>query len=174
MKKERKSTPANHNCRECGAQFFGSPNAKWCSERCAFFGQVDRPETGCWEWRGNRNALGYGMVRFMYGRRRAHRVAYEIYKGAPGELMVCHACDNPPCCNPEHLFLGDQKANMEDMSRKARGACGQKAWKAKLTDDDVRAIRSSPARGCDLAAHYGVSRPAITRIRKRVVWKHVE
>lgn len=75
----------------------------------------------CWEWRGSRNAKGYGQVTNQGADRIAHRVAYEIAKGAiPSGMMVCHTCDNPPCCNPAHLFVGSNADNIRDKVAKGR------------------------------------------------------
>lgn len=78
-------------------------------------------ETGaCWEWKGAR-IDNYGSVKFMGMSQRAHRVAYMITKGKiPDGMMVCHTCDNPPCCNPLHLWLGTAKMNCDDMHHKGR------------------------------------------------------
>jgi len=77
--------------------------------------------TGCWEWAGHRNLKGYGSAWDGKTMTRAHRVAYRVFVGAiPEGLFVLHRCDNPPCCNPEHLFLGTHLDNMEDMRNKGR------------------------------------------------------
>lgn len=75
--------------------------------------------TGCWEWQGKLNAAGYGRV----GRKFVHRLAYEEEKGEiPPRALVCHACDNPRCVNPDHLWLGDHRSNARDMVKKGRGS----------------------------------------------------
>lgn len=82
------------------------------------------PNTGCWEWQGGRNTQGYGhfCVRKPQSKM-AHRWSYEHYKGPiPEGHLVLHACDNPPCVNPEHLSTGTQKDNMQDAKRKRRRA----------------------------------------------------
>lgn len=74
--------------------------------------------SGCWEWQGYRDRFGYGKS----GIRLAHRIAYErAHPDTPIEgLSVCHTCDNPPCVNPGHLWLGDPAANAQDRSQKSR------------------------------------------------------
>jgi hypothetical protein len=80
-----------------------------------------RQPSDCWEWTGCRTALGYG--RFGIGKRvvKAHRRAWELVNGAiPDGLWVLHKCDNPPCVNPSHLWLGTDAENQHDMSAKGR------------------------------------------------------
>lgn len=89
------------------------------ADRQKFMRRVLVAASGCWLWQGPRDAKGYGH--YSIGRRsyRAHRVAYEMFKGEhPGELFVCHACDNPPCVNPAHLWLGTTTDNQRDMLAK--------------------------------------------------------
>src|SRR6185369_17008438 len=88
-----------------------------------FWQKVDKsggPDS-CWEWRGARREFGYGMVRINGILRRVHRVSWEIRFGViTGDFAVCHKCDNPPCVNPDHLFLGDAKDNVNDCISKQR------------------------------------------------------
>jgi hypothetical protein len=83
-------------------------------------------ENGCLIWTGPVDRGGYGEMKFENGPKRvtfrAHRAAYEVACGPiPNGMFVCHTCDVPLCCNPEHLFLGSHQDNMDDMARKGRG-----------------------------------------------------
>lgn len=82
---------------------------------------TSKGDNACWEWQGTRNSGGYGTLSGNENGLLAHRVAYEILVGEiPKGMFVCHKCDNPPCCNPSHLFLGTPKDNIRDMIDKGR------------------------------------------------------
>lgn len=115
-----------------------------------FWAKVNRTD-GCWEWQASRNNYGYGLFHVGVGaagriRSSAHRFAYELAHGPiPKGLNVCHSCDNPPCCNPAHLFLGTQRDNVLDAARKGRTPAEQPSrW---ILAADVR--RDVIARGLD-------------------------
>lgn len=75
------------------------------------------PSEECWEWTGPRVPRGYGQLGRLY----VHRLVAEAAFGPiPPKYQVCHHCDNPPCCNPAHLFVGTQSDNMRDMVAKGR------------------------------------------------------
>lgn len=81
--------------------------------------------TGCLEWTRTKTSRGYGCVVFCGKRLNAHRVAWELANNkSPGDLLVCHRCDNPKCINPEHLFLGTVKENALDCVSKGRHRSG--------------------------------------------------
>jgi hypothetical protein len=88
-----------------------------------FMAKVNKTET-CWLWTGGIIVRGYPYGLFRVDRspmKLAHRVSYELHKGEiPDGLNVLHTCDNPRCVNPEHLFVGTQKENIQDMNRKGR------------------------------------------------------
>ena len=159
------------------------------------------PFTTCWIWNGSLNKKGYGCFWANNTRFRANRFSYTLYKGEiPEGMFVCHSCDNPSCVNPEHLWLGTPKDNVQDMikkgrshySRGSRKHCkqhgnhsgkhynhpkGEKHYSSKLTEQQVKEIRLkykpfeySPYR---LAEEYNVSCQSIKKIVKRQTWKHI-
>lgn len=142
--------------------------------------RVDRTNAdGCWEWRGNRNGAGYGLVSIRYGRaHRAHRVAWELIMGPiPDDMVICHRCDNPPCVRPEHLFLGTKKDNTQDMLRKERDrARGERQVNSVLTNADVVSMREQYASGDvsqqELIARFGVSAGQVSEVLRGLAWAH--
>lgn len=136
---------------------------------------VGVPEA-CWEWQAFVNDRGYGQGTAAGRRFLAHRRAWELTQGCaiPDGLFVCHRCDNPPCCNPAHLFLGTNSDNVADMDAKGRRGIvgfrfGTEHHSSKLDPDQVRAIRRRNVEGArvtDLAREFGVSRGAIQSVIK--------
>lgn len=95
----------------------------------------------CWEWKGALNNKGYGIInrgRVGEGIVLVHRLSYEIHKDKiPHGINVCHKCDNPPCINPDHLFLGTQAQNMADAVAKGRTAT---PWNAALNKQKTHCV----------------------------------
>lgn len=124
--------------------------------------------------------MGYGKVKRNGVTTVAHRVSWEMENGPiPDGLQVCHHCDNPPCVNPEHLFLGTQKNNLDDRNRKGRAVWspGSRNGGAKLVEEDVLEIRRLGAARCEtqaaIADRFGVTPSQISHILRRVSWKHL-
>lgn len=136
---------------------------------------------GCWEWSGLESTAGYGKIYWLGRTTHAHRVSWMITHGdIPDGMFVCHTCDNRLCVRPSHLFLGTPADNMNDMAKKGRASKGASHPLAKLTDEDVRNIRSQYVFGSRdsglraLAKKYGVSMHNIHMIVKREIWQHVD
>lgn len=138
---------------------------------------MTEPNSGCWLWTGCYEGNGYGNIGSggSEGRTlKAHRLSYEMHVGPiPPGADVLHRCDTRECVNPFHLFLGTQADNMADMVRKGRNARGSTNGHAKLTEDDVRAIRASADLLTDLVEAYGVAASTISQIRSGHRWRHV-
>lgn len=84
-------------------------------------GKVDQSDSGCWLWKGFRSYLGYGQITVQGKTWPAHRLTYTLFKGEiPEGMQACHTCDNPPCCNPDHIFLGTASDNSRDSQSKGR------------------------------------------------------
>lgn len=164
---------------------------RFCSHACRrvdftatrparFWARVDKTTTpdGCWVWTGCCDRRGYGYTGMRYEARAAHRIAYILtYGSIPDGLFVLHACDNPPCCRPEHLHLGTDADNRREASERGRLRRGETHPAARLTEDAVRAIRRSYADGAaygDLARAFGVSAGAVLDVVRRRRWKHVD
>lgn len=142
-----------------------------------YFDASIRDANGCLIWDGPKEKqTGYGTL----GKRTAHRLVYAIYVGPiPSGMSICHHCDNPPCCDPAHLFVGTQGDNIADMVAKGRQhrPKGELSPNAKMTDALVRELRQRHADGeriCTLARAFGIDDGTASRIASRQAWGHVE
>lgn len=154
----------------------------------------DETATGCREWLGAHKSKRYGTLRLREPRMTAlaHRASYALFVApVPPGRLVLHKCDNPPCVNPEHLFLGTHGDNAADASAKGRlprgddnpirkrpwlWMHGERGTRAKLTDGSVLEIRRRRAAGETaraLGAEFGVRKQTIEKIERRERWKHI-
>lgn len=185
------TTPSHdYHCDRCGKDFhcptgaFGT-HRKFCGMTAAerFWPKVDRRgPTECWPWIGSRKPMGYGHLIINRKDYNAHRLSWELENGPiPAGMHVLHKCDNQPCVNPSHLFLGTHTDNMHDMDAKGRKPRGEATRRHKLTADDVRAIRAKFKRrgvkltnASELAAKYGVTSGTVIQAVKRNTWSHIK
>lgn len=189
-------------CKHCKNIFATYPSVlakghtKYCSTRCyaeyrktpsyikkRFWSFVDvRGDDECWPWLAGFYDSGYGQ--FTYKRKKkyikvkASRFAWRLTKGKiPKGLLVCHSCDNPPCCNPNHFFLGTYKDNSHDSMNKKRHTYGVFHPGAKIGDTEVVKIfklRSLGYSQSSIGEVVGLSQTHIGRILRRERWSHID
>lgn len=157
-------------------------------------GNVVITESGCWEWQGTNNGRGYGHIDLRHWEwperaPQVHRVAYMLCVGPiPDGMNVLHRCDNPPCCCPDHLFLGTTLDNIADKINKGRQAKGKKVRKnhehlkgevvvtARMTAEKVMELRRREAAGesfKSLADAFGLSETHVGYIVRGKAWAHL-
>lgn len=154
----------------CGNTLCVNPAHRETRTREQRFWRFVQKSEGCWAWTADKVTGGYG--RFARGGRPklvlAHRFSYELANGPiPDGLHVLHHCDNPPCVNPSHLWLGTDADNARDCDAKGRRPVANR----KLTDEDVRTIRRSRRDALSLSLEYNVTRSTIYYVRNRRTWK---
>ena len=186
------------NCKHCGKSF-GPEDLPWgnfkrqkmCGRACmhaakkftpeqaqaAFWSRVDK--TGdCWLYTGARDKLGYGDCGYMGKHIQAHRLAWKLTRRDPGKLHVLHKCNNPPCCNPMHLYVGDDFDNAADRVRAGTVVRGAAMYNARLDDDKVKTIRERrKATGesyARIAKDYGVCHSTVRYICRGETWAHIK
>lgn len=203
---------ARRVCDACG-QEFAVPQwvtkarpATTCSLACAYQLRAGRyksvitrllakrviTDAGCWEWTGSRAPAGYGAMSFHGKRTLVSRVSAAVFLGfsLDAALFVCHHCDNPPCFNPAHLFIGTAADNTQDRISKGRPGPadalrgkrspktqGSRHVNAKLSEADIPEIRALLANGLPqtrIAARFEVSSTTINHIAHGKAWTHVE
>lgn len=191
------STPPRTR-KPCGRPLVPQTNPVLASYQCSgtiehrFWSRIDKngpppppahcPELGpCWLWTGCTDKDGYGKI----GRgaenasdMKASKLSWLIHNGdVPVGLCVCHFCDNPPCANPKHLWLGTSQQNTRDKCNKKRGARGENQGSHKLTEAQVAHIRATYAQGgiaqARLAEQFRVAESTIRRIIVRILWRHI-
>ena len=138
-----------------------------------FWAKVDQ-KNGCWEWTASLQSQGYGCFGINGRIELAHRLSYQHFYGPiPDGMQVLHRCDNPPCVNPLHLFLGTGQDNMDDRKVKGRNGLfsGERNGRAKLTAEQVGEIRGTLGPLAITAEIYGVSITTIAAIRRGKTWR---
>ena len=148
-------------------------NSSLKSELVLFWSRVDtRGPNDCWPWLGARMN---GIVVIHQENIRAHRLALAASGTSVSQRdFVLHSCDNPPCCNPAHLFVGTPAENSRDMSDKGRSRRGANGTNVTLTPQEVLVIyHEKNVSQADMAARYGVGRAAINDIKRGRNWWHL-
>lgn len=137
---------------------------------------------GCWTWLAGKNTAGYGSFWFHGRLVMAHRVSWMLEHGPiPDGLFVLHHCDNPPCVNPKHLFLGTARDNLIDAISKGRHHApqprhGEQNSSAKLTQQYVSKMRHLRCQGKtyqQIADLFGICKRTALLACKGITWKHV-
>ena len=196
---QRKKT-AHRVCKYCNKEFMALQKevnrggGVYCNQSCVtahknkkkakdtieiFQSNIIVTDKGCWEYQVKGNSF-YGKMTINGKDVRAHRFIYEYTYGViPESMLVCHKCDNPPCCNPDHLFLGTSKDNTQDMLKKSRGnpPRGNKQPHAKLNEDKVKIIKKRLLNGGkiqEIANDFNVGRAAISQIKRNKNWSWVK
>lgn len=186
-------------CEVCGGTFLArhdaveQGNGRFCTRACVnrsrkvsldarldeILGRCTRNENGCLLWAGTLDRAGYGIIagdaEDNWKQLRASHLVYEKFVAPiPDGQYVLHRCDNPPCVEPDHLWLGSKKENMLDMVQKGRGGIHSPY---KLTEDDVRAIRqhytTEHISQEKLGAAFGINQRTVSRIVRGKNWKSV-
>lgn len=142
----------------------------WTAEIFRNFWVLD--PSGCWRWIGRAYPNTYGRIGYNGTEICSHRLSWILHKGEiPAGLWVLHQCDNPPCVNPDHLFLGTHRDNEDDKMRKGRQMHGEGHYAAKLTLTLVDEIRRSEEKGLHVAKRLGVSPGLVSLIRANRIWR---
>lgn len=140
--------------------------------------EVD-PITGCWLWKGS-TSRGYGRAKINGEIWSSHRLSYSVFiSPIPKNKIVCHNCpkeDRPLCCNPEHLWLGNNASNSNDMVKKGRSLKGEKNNQAKITENDVIEIKRMLLEGISsiqICKKLRLSTHIVSKIKRNKTWRHV-
>ncbi len=156
--------------------------------RRRFYSHLKKEKSGCWVWRSTIVWNGYGRMWYCGQGIRAHRMSWMLHRGPiPKGLWVLHKCDNPPCVNPDHLFVGTRSDNMRDAKRKGRAfhpstdrpEClprGETSHFSKLKEKQVLQILNllyAGVRVCEIVDLTGIKNQTISNIKNNHTWKHI-
>lgn len=164
--------------------YFKPINPKIVTKRAKFDMtiQLTLNKDACWLWNGRKTTTdGYAVFEYKGFAYLASRVQYFFeHRIDPGQMLVCHSCDNPLCCNPRHLFLGTSQDNVKDSVAKGRHSSvtivGEQKSGSKLTEDQVKEIRFLRLCGQSLGkiSHkFKIDPSTVSQIALRKTWKHV-
>jgi hypothetical protein len=198
-KNEWQRKKKNKRCEFCNQEFNEVTISKECSLKCKLLNRK-KEINGCWEWQGKISKNGYGYIQHKKKHMLTHRTSYETFiENIPFGLCVCHKCDNKKCINPEHLFLGTHKDNIQDAKEKGRlpdqrgrkhseetlkklklrrrpDKRGEKHHLCKLTEKDVKEIRELLKlnfKQKEIGCRYGVDQSVISQIKHKKSWAHI-
>lgn len=145
------------------------------SDWMRFMSKIEIQDNGCWIWTGCIGQNGYGRFGFNGKKYECHRLILEEKLGRPihKKLDTRHLCGVKACCSPDHLVESTRKENMADMKIHETAQNGEKHWNAKLTQNDIRAIRQDSRSQTEIAKSYGVSDRTISKIKLHAMWKHI-
>lgn len=175
----------------CSKECFGKQPKDWLPKR-AFISQtyeqqlvrlktlfeeaVIRQE-GCWNWKYALHKSGYTVMKHGRKQTSGHRTSWMVHNGPiPDRMLVLHKCDNRACTNPDHLFIGTSKDNVEDMHKKGRGRWGKSCLHIEdiETVKEIKTLLTLEVPHSKIARKFGVSVYAISNIKHGKTWKHVE
>ena len=142
-----------------------------------FWEKVDK-DSECWNWQGCKLPKGYGQFSYKLKTEQSHRVSWMIHFGdIPDGMHVLHHCDNPGCVRPDHLFIGTNADNKQDMMNKNRQAKGSRLPHTILSENDITEIRelykTNKYTQKQLGEMFSVDQSNICRIINRSYWKHI-
>ena len=164
----------NRRCQYCNKFYVPNSIEKECSIKCKFMNKTII-NNSCWEWQGKINKWGYGETSHNSKTYRCNRLSYIIFKGdIPKGMQVCHTCDNRKCVNPEHLWLGTPKENMQDAVKKNRMPREKRNKSSKLTYEQVKDIIRLLENGekqTNIAKLYNVCQSTISNVKLKLFYK---
>lgn len=166
----------NGTCKSCGCLRLITRDNYTDDLKKRILNSIKINDNNCWIWQKSKNKNGYGIIGCRYKIFLVHRLSWTLFKGQfDNEILVCHKCDNPSCCNPEHLFLGSDRDNVLDSINKGRFT--RKYHNSfKITPEHVKEIRKLSEKGMnnvEISKKFNVSREHIGSIIRKKCWKNV-